>query len=86
MVDGGEGSTIFLLTASFTIHHPPSTIHMKSAVIVFPGSNCDRDATTVLGANKHDVVKVWHRDTTLPKVDLVMLPGWCWACAMGFRY
>ena len=53
---------------------------MKSAVIVFPGSNCDRDAKTVLksvcGSDAH---MVWHRDTMLPKVDLVVLPG-------GFSY
>jgi phosphoribosylformylglycinamidine synthase I len=53
---------------------------MKSAVIVFPGSNCDRDAQTVLksvcGSDAH---MVWHRDTALPKVDLVVLPG-------GFSY
>jgi len=52
---------------------------MKSAVIVFPGSNCDRDAKTVLAATGLNPVMVWHRDTSLPKVDLVMLPG-------GFSY
>lgn len=52
---------------------------MKSAVIVFPGSNCDRDAYTVLQATGRDAIKVWHRDTALPKVDLVMVPG-------GFSY
>ena len=52
---------------------------MKSAVIVFPGSNCDRDAKTVLAATGLNPVMVWHRDTVLPKVDLVMLPG-------GFSY
>lgn len=53
---------------------------MKTAVIVFPASNCDRDALTTL---KNHVDKntqyVWHRDIALPKVDLVMLPG-------GFSY
>lgn len=66
---------------------------MKSAVIVFPGSNCDRDAFTVLSqvtalgaascesqqARNGSVIKVWHQESTLPKVDLVMLPG-------GFSY
>ncbi len=54
---------------------------MKSAVIVFPGSNCDRDAVTVLSRISGDsnVIKVWHGDTELPNVDLVMLPG-------GFSY
>jgi phosphoribosylformylglycinamidine synthase I len=53
---------------------------MKSAVIVFPGSNCDRDAqTTLKSVCGGDVHMVWHRDTKLPKVDLVVLPG-------GFSY
>jgi len=52
---------------------------MKSAVIVFPGSNCDRDAKTVLAATGLNPVMVWHRDASLPKVDLVVLPG-------GFSY
>jgi phosphoribosylformylglycinamidine synthase len=52
---------------------------MKSAVIVFPASNCDRDAKTVLAATGNNPVMVWHRDSELPKVDLVMLPG-------GFSY
>jgi len=52
---------------------------MKSAVIVFPGSNCDRDARDVLAATGLNPVMVWHRDASLPKVDLVVLPG-------GFSY
>lgn len=52
---------------------------MKSAVIVFPGSNCDRDAQTVLAATGLNPVMVWHTDVTLPKVDLVLVPG-------GFSY
>jgi phosphoribosylformylglycinamidine synthase I len=52
---------------------------MKSAVIVFPGSNCDRDAKSVLQATGLNPVMVWHRDSALPKVDLVVLPG-------GFSY
>jgi len=52
---------------------------MKSAVIVFPASNCDRDASSVLAATGMNPVMVWHRDTELPKVDLVVLPG-------GFSY
>ena len=52
---------------------------MKSAVITFPASNCDRDAQTVLAATGLNPVMVWHRDTSLPKVDLVVLPG-------GFSY
>jgi len=52
---------------------------MKSAVIVFPGSNCDRDAKTVLSATGLNPTMVWHAETTLPNVDLVMVPG-------GFSY
>jgi phosphoribosylformylglycinamidine synthase len=52
---------------------------MRSAVIVFPASNCDRDAKTVLAATGLNPVMVWHRDSELPKVDLVVLPG-------GFSY
>ncbi len=53
---------------------------MKACVVVFPGSNCDQDCWHVL----NDVVKtkvqyVWHKETTLPDVDLVVLPG-------GFSY
>lgn len=52
---------------------------MKSAVIVFPGSNCDRDAETALVATGLNPIMVWHADTKLPDVDLVILPG-------GFSY
>lgn len=52
---------------------------MKSAVIVFPASNCDRDAQMILAATGMNPAMVWHRDTALPKVDLVVLPG-------GFSY
>ncbi len=53
---------------------------MNAAVIVFPGSNCDRDAVCALrNHTTKSVHRVWHRDTDLPKVDLVLLPG-------GFSY
>jgi|SRR5579859_6265595 len=53
---------------------------MKSAVIVFPGSNCDRDAAVALEEiTGRPTSMVWHRDTELPEVDLVVLPG-------GFSY
>lgn len=52
---------------------------MKSAVIVFPGSNCDRDAKTVLAATGLNPIMVWHGDSSLPEVDLVLVPG-------GFSY
>ncbi|MDX9689306.1 MAG: phosphoribosylformylglycinamidine synthase subunit PurQ [Proteobacteria bacterium] len=53
---------------------------MKAAVIVFPGSNCDRDAKRVLEAvTGKPAHMVWHADTDLPDVDLILLPG-------GFSY
>ncbi len=54
---------------------------MKTAVVVFPGSNCDRDAVKAAGAlSGCDAVTVWHKDTSLPSgTDLVILPG-------GFSY
>ncbi|SMC46862.1 phosphoribosylformylglycinamidine synthase subunit PurQ [Primorskyibacter flagellatus] len=49
---------------------------MRAAVIVFPGSNCDRDMATALTAAGLDVTMVWHKDTELPAgLDLVALPG-----------
>jgi phosphoribosylformylglycinamidine synthase subunit PurQ / glutaminase len=53
---------------------------MKAAVIVFPGSNCDRDAAVALEQSTGVPTKmVWHRDTELPKADLIVVPG-------GFSY
>lgn len=53
---------------------------MKAAVLVFPGSNCDRDVAVALEASTGSApVMVWHRDTHLPDVDLVVVPG-------GFSY
>jgi len=53
---------------------------VKAAVIVFPGSNCDRDAATALEQlSGEKPAMVWHADSTLPDVDLVVLPG-------GFSY
>ncbi len=53
---------------------------MKSAVIVFPGSNRDRDmiaALTTISGTAPAVV--WHKDTDIPDVDLIVIPG-------GFSY
>jgi phosphoribosylformylglycinamidine synthase len=53
---------------------------MKSAVVVFPGLNRDRDmiaALTTISGNAPAVV--WHKDTELPDVDLIVIPG-------GFSY
>lgn len=49
---------------------------MKSAVVVFPGSNCDRDVFTVMRDQGLNPVSVWHDDAALPDgLDLVVLPG-----------
>jgi phosphoribosylformylglycinamidine synthase subunit PurQ / glutaminase len=54
---------------------------MKAAVIVFPGSNCDRDlAVAIRELSGHAPQMVWHGETTLPEgLDLIALPG-------GFSY
>jgi phosphoribosylformylglycinamidine synthase I len=53
---------------------------MKSAVIVFPGSNCDRDAQTALrDVTGGEVVMQWHGDADMPDVDAIVVPG-------GFSY
>ncbi|PXA84951.1 phosphoribosylformylglycinamidine synthase subunit PurQ [Nostoc sp. 3335mG] len=54
---------------------------MKAAVIVFPGSNCDRDlAVAFRELTGHDTTMVWHGDTTLPEgLDIIGVPG-------GFSY
>lgn len=49
---------------------------MRAAVIVFPGSNCDRDMAVALKAAGADVRMVWHKDADLPDdIDLVAVPG-----------
>ena len=53
---------------------------MKAAIVVFPGSNRERDAEAALAqAMGRKPIMVWHRDTELPDVDLVLVPG-------GFSY
>ena len=52
---------------------------MKSSVIIFPGSNCDRDMAVALKKFGFKNQMVWHEDNELPKSDLVVLPG-------GFSY
>jgi phosphoribosylformylglycinamidine synthase len=49
---------------------------LKSAVIVFPGSNRDRDTADALElvSGKRPAM-VWHADSELPDVDLVVVPG-----------
>ena len=50
---------------------------MKSSVIVFPGSNCDRDVAVALEKFQIKNQMVWHNETNFPKSDLVILPGGC---------
>ena len=52
---------------------------MKSSVVVFPGSNCDRDVAVALKKFNFSNTMVWHNELNLPKSDLVVLPG-------GFSY
>lgn len=53
---------------------------MKASVIVFPGSNCDRDvAVSLEAATGSKPAMVWHRDAQVPECDLIVLPG-------GFSY
>ena len=52
---------------------------MNSSVIVFPGSNCDRDIATALTKLQFKNKMVWHKDNDLPKSDLIVIPG-------GFSY
>lgn len=53
---------------------------MHAAIIVFPGSNCDRDLATAFAAAGAKVSMVWHKDSHLPQgVDIVGVPG-------GFSY
>jgi len=53
---------------------------MKTAIIIFPGSNCDNEMERFLYAyTKVKPIRVWHKETRLPNVDMYVLPG-------GFSY
>ena len=53
---------------------------MKAAIVIFPGSNRERDVCLALKrATGHDPLCVWHREASLPAADLIVLPG-------GFAY
>ncbi len=58
---------------------------MKAAIIVFPGSNCDRDVQVALRQSMQAIaghgapIMVWHKDADFERVDLIVLPG-------GFSY
>ena len=53
---------------------------MKAAIIIFPGSNRERDMVMALESSLNEApIEVWHGDIEMPKVDLIVLPG-------GFSY
>ncbi len=53
---------------------------MKAAVIVFPGSNCDRDVQVALRRSMGaEPLMIWHKEADFERVDLIVLPG-------GFSY
>ena len=52
---------------------------MRAGVITFPGSNCDRDVAVALAACGARVERLWHGESELPALDLIVLPG-------GFTY
>jgi len=53
---------------------------MKAGVIVFPGSNCDRDTAVALkAASGSEPAMIWHGESALPALDLIVVPG-------GFAY
>ena len=53
---------------------------MKFGVIVFPGSNCDRDLVTVTeGLLDQPTRMIWHQDTDISDIDVMVIPG-------GFSY
>ena len=52
---------------------------MRAGVITFPGSNCDRDVAVALAACGARVERLWHGQSELPALDLIVLPG-------GFTY
>ena len=73
-----------ILAARFFITFTPSKFpRMKFGIVVFPGSNCDRDAQDALEKDlKQQVVMLWHKDTDLNHFsteDCIILPG-------GFSY
>ena len=53
---------------------------MKAVVVIFPGSNRERDLCAAFArVTEYEPVRVWHRDASLPEADLIVLPG-------GFAY
>jgi phosphoribosylformylglycinamidine synthase len=52
---------------------------MQAAIIIFPGSNREQDVHDALVRASCEPIRVWHRDATLPRADLIVIPG-------GFSY
>jgi phosphoribosylformylglycinamidine synthase len=53
---------------------------MKFGVVVFPGSNCDRDIVTVTNQILHQPTRmIWHQETDINDIDVIVIPG-------GFSY
>ena len=49
---------------------------MKASIIVFPGSNCDRDiAVSIKKLTALEPIMVWHKETSIPDSDLIVIPG-----------
>ena len=49
---------------------------MKASIIVFPGSNCDRDiAVSIKKLTDLEPIMVWHKETSIPDSDLIVIPG-----------
>ena len=49
---------------------------MKASIIVFPGSNCDRDiAVSIKKLTDLEPIMVWHKETSIPNSDLIVIPG-----------
>ncbi|MFT5795516.1 MAG: phosphoribosylformylglycinamidine synthase I [Ulvibacter sp.] len=56
------------------------TIKMKTAIIIFPGSNCDKDGLDGLNKISNNIQQIWHKETKLDdNLDLILIPG-------GFSY
>ncbi len=62
--------------------HPPKK-KMQVGIIRFPGSNCDFDTLNFFKKFGHKSRFIWHKDTKLPRIDLLVLPG---GFAFGDRF
>ena len=52
---------------------------MKAGIVIFPGINRERDMAIALDAPGHEPRMIWHKETDLAGLDLIVIPG-------GFRY